>query len=97
MKQIRFGTFETNSSSTHSLCVCTKQDYINWQTGSKIYDTYDDQLYDKSDINIDEIDEDPYRYKEYHDRADYLEFYDYSFSTPSGDEMVAFGWYGYDG
>ena len=27
MYQIRQGVFETNSSSTHSLCICTKKEY----------------------------------------------------------------------
>lgn len=31
--QIRFGTFETNSSSTHSLVILNKQEYDDWQSG----------------------------------------------------------------
>lgn len=61
MIQIRAGVFETNSSSTHSLCIMTS-----------IY-TYDDWC----------------RYN------DELEQYETSFTTPSGDDMIAFGAYGY--
>lgn len=34
--QIRRGVFETNSSSTHSLTICAKEDYDNWKSG-KVY------------------------------------------------------------
>ena len=33
MKQIRRGVFETNSSSTHSLTMCMKEDYDKWVNG----------------------------------------------------------------
>ena len=31
--QIRKGTFETNSSSVHSLVMCNKSDYDKWEQG----------------------------------------------------------------
>ena len=33
MKQIRRGVFETNSSSTHSITMCSKEDYDKWESG----------------------------------------------------------------
>lgn len=33
MRQIRRGVFETNSSSTHSLTMCMKEDYDKWAKG----------------------------------------------------------------
>ena len=30
-RQIRRGTFETNSSSVHSLTMCTQSDYDRWK------------------------------------------------------------------
>ena len=33
MKQIRRNTFESNSSSTHSLVMCSESDYERWQRG----------------------------------------------------------------
>lgn len=33
MIQIRNNVFETNSSSTHSITMCMKNDYIKWKTG----------------------------------------------------------------
>ena len=40
MKQIRHGTFETNSSSTHSLTMCSGSDYDAWERGETYYVKY---------------------------------------------------------
>lgn len=40
MKQIRIGTFETNSSSTHSLVVCTEEEYNKWLKGEILVTIY---------------------------------------------------------
>ena len=32
-RQIRIGVFETNSSSTHSLTMCSRDDYEKWEKG----------------------------------------------------------------
>lgn len=37
MIQIRYGVFETNSSSTHSLCIVPKSDYKKWCNGTNEY------------------------------------------------------------
>ena len=37
-KQIRHGVFETNSSSTHSMVVCSEEDYQKWVDGELLYD-----------------------------------------------------------
>ena len=114
MINIRFGTFETNSSSTHSLCICTEDEYEKWKNGEMVYDDDYQSLHPLTEENSkklielnhfsrDELSWDDYEFttrnlaydaaKEYHD---YLEYYDHYFTTPSGDEMVAFGWYGHD-
>ena len=33
MIQIRKNTFETNSSSTHSICICTEEQHEKWSNG----------------------------------------------------------------
>ncbi len=38
--QIRRGTFETNSSSVHSLTLCSKSDYERWSYGELFYEPY---------------------------------------------------------
>ena len=38
--QIRRGTFETNSSSVHSLTLCSESDYERWSNGELFYEPY---------------------------------------------------------
>lgn len=33
MRQIRMNVFETNSSSTHTIAICTEEDFKKWQNG----------------------------------------------------------------
>ena len=33
-RQIRYGVFETNSSSTHSLTMCTRNEFDEWRAGN---------------------------------------------------------------
>lgn len=41
MKQtVRFCTFETNSSSTHSCVVCSDEEYKKWQAGEILYNSW---------------------------------------------------------
>ena len=40
MRQVRRMTFETNSSSTHSLTMCTKEEYDDWKKGKLLFDSY---------------------------------------------------------
>lgn len=37
MKQIRRGVFETNSSSVHSITMCSKEEYDKWNSGEVLY------------------------------------------------------------
>lgn len=113
MKVIRFRVFETNSSSTHSLCICTQDEFDAWQKGQLYYDSWNEKMVAEKDIpseareliNLDEdADENQDRYDEIRDakssyqtrdyEEEYLEWYKKTFTTPSGDRMVAFGWYG---
>ena len=96
-RQIRRGIFETNSSSVHSLTMCTQSDYDRWKNGELIYDYWDGKL-----ISTDELDDDygEGRYYTYEDFNDYERFdfetYEYDFTTENGDTVVAFGYYGHD-
>ena len=40
MKTIRNGIFETNSSSTHSLTVCSEEEYKGWKEGKFLYSNF---------------------------------------------------------
>lgn len=57
MKQIRSGVFETNSSSTHSLTICTAEEFEKWKSGELLFDRYDECLTERKsiiDVNIEE-------------------------------------------
>ena len=58
MFKIRKGLFETNSSSTHSLTMCTKEDYGKWEKG-EVYFCTDGKFYTKEEV-IDELCKDKY-------------------------------------
>lgn len=63
-EQIRRGTFETNSSSTHSISICTEDEFTKWKNGELLYDketeefvpanalSDEDKLYAKEDYEI---------------------------------------------
>lgn len=38
MTKVRVNIFETNSSSTHSLCICTVDEFENWKMGKSFFD-----------------------------------------------------------
>ena len=99
MFSIRRNVFETNSSSTHSLCICTQEEYDKWKNKEAIFDRWGEEIISAEDyLKLEDkwVKEECQTYDEYFD-DEYLEFYDYKFVTPSGDKMVAFGKYGYDG
>lgn len=94
-RQIRCGVFETNSSMTHSLTICTEKEYNDWMKGKTLFDCWGK----KDFIPVDEVpeDADEYDYYTYENfGGDYYESFEKSFTTPSGDRMVAFGYYGRD-
>ena len=47
-KQIRVGVFETNSSMTHALTICTEEQYEKWQNGEIFWDNWHDRMETKS-------------------------------------------------
>lgn len=117
-KTIRKGVFETNSSSTHSITICTSEEYKKFLNG-ELYVDYNGHLYTLEQIeakyekdnrewkekygqnyanNIEHYMELAgfYDYQKWED-YDYLEEYKESYTTPNGEEIVAFGKYGYDG
>ena len=115
MKSIRRNIFETNSSSTHSLTICSRADFEDWKKGVLVFRRHQDQFV-PIDEAIDEVKErvrkiDPENKGEVRDilrnygfltydqwgDSEYLETFEQSYTTEHGDEIVAFGKYGYDG
>lgn len=148
MINIRKGVFETNSSSVHSLILCTADDYRAWVLGDKLLNIYydDDWAWKHWDSENDEyvettagtpprfvtpeeaarydkyypypeMEEDTWGYSiefidkdgEYRDRKfltfeEYQKIYTWNFETfddscitPSGEEVIGFGYFGRDG
>lgn len=105
--QIRRGIFETNSSSTHSLTMCMSDDFDKWKNGELVYDNYIGKLItitDKKYQNwLKNNQEDDYGYKDYMTYDEYFNYncqffesFEKKFTTPSGENVIAFGYYGYD-
>lgn len=44
MISVRRNVFETNSSSTHSLVICSDKTYNDWMDGKVVYDSYDEEF-----------------------------------------------------
>lgn len=93
--QIRKGLFETNSSSCHTLTICTEKEYEDFKNGKLFYDNWYGKITDEK-FNYD-ADRENMTYEGY---EEYLEQWEDDFvkrfTTPSGDKMVAFGYYGHD-
>ncbi len=93
-RTIRMGVWETNSSSIHSFCICTEDEYLKWKNGELLLDN-DEMELTKSEHN--RWDEDNYAFNTWFDEKNgWYDVYDHHFTTPSGDKMVLFGYYGHD-
>lgn len=91
---IRNNVFETNSSSVHSLCICTEREFDAWKKGESYYDDWNDKITKDS---TDKWGENNQTYEDFFEEDwGYCETYEEHFTTPSGDKMVAFGRYGRD-
>lgn len=50
MITVRYGTFETNSSSTHSMVICTKDEWDKWAAGELFASRYYDGFKTKEEV-----------------------------------------------
>lgn len=131
MLQIRQGVFETNSSSTHSITMCSQDEFDAWKNGevylndgwwrSNLYNPAKDKKFitkeeaislitTKGYFGDDELlEEEPevleskvfpdsgiYSFDIYPPEDSSLEYFEESYTTPSGETVIAFGEYGYD-
>ena len=107
-RQVRQKVFETNSSSVHSLTLCSLEDWNRWERGEVYFDGWDNAF-----VEVEKDDESPdvkeENNKAYHDEHifqspdDYFDYYkneyyvyDDQYVTPGGETVVAFGYYGND-
>jgi hypothetical protein len=109
-RTIRVGVFETNSSSTHSLTIVSQEEFELWKKGKMLFDADNDCLV--KNTTIDDCEEndcdkckcfegckegnDELQTYERWERCDLETFEEYH-TTKSGDKIVVFGRYGYDG
>jgi len=110
MIKVRFGLFETNSSSTHTLTITSKKVFDEWKNDKWIL------LYDKKFVTEEEVEKEwqkpdsqrwyenygewrKYNALSYHDWCDHEDFTNYidEYTTESGEVVVAFGLYGSTG
>ena len=99
MRQIRRNVFETNSSSTHSITMCMKSEFDKWVAGELVWDRWGDRLVPITpEVKASMDDVDYLTYDQFND-WDYLEYdtFEDSYTTPNGEEVISFGYYGYDG
>ena len=85
MTQVRSNTFETNSSSTHSICMCTKDQYDSWasdwdslKADSVIYSNCEEKL-----VAVEEAVKYANRYHDYVELSDILDT-----DSPKHDDAV---------
>ena len=94
--QIRIGTFETNSSSTHSLIMCSEREFELFKHGELVLDAWEDVLIPKEAVTDEDLEDDSDHYKTYDNYDENYESFSGKYTTEKGDKVVAFGWYGYD-
>jgi len=101
MKQVRRSVFETNSSSTHSLTIVSVEEWEAFERGEMVLHRWHDKLITLEEFENAKLSDrfDKYGYQTYEQWCDEgnLETFEQRATTKSGDEIVAFGKYGYDG
>ena len=95
---IRNSVFETNSSSTHSLTIASKEEYDAWKNGQTLFNKWDNKFIPAREFTEEEkegIDREIVTYQEFFG-MDNFETYQEDYTAESGDQMVVFGFYGQD-
>lgn len=108
-RQVRFGVWESNSSSTHSLTMVSKEEYEKWENGEyymcdgylvsyeEIVKEYEDKKFEYETIEDFMNDYSYYNFNDWWDRKEeYYEIFSRTYKTKSGESVVAFGYYGQD-
>ena len=121
-RQIRRGVFETNSSSTHSITMCSGEEYDKWCSGNLLFWVgkkkfgtkediieelkeltrwnnslmYPDVNWDDDSVVADIFDSEETQTSDEFFDDEYLETFEETYHTSNGEEVVAFGKFGYD-
>jgi hypothetical protein len=80
--------------------MCSKSDFEKWVSGELVFDRWGDRLVSITDNIKESMDTNEKEYLTYEQFNDwnYLEYetYERTHTTQSGEEVVAFGYYGHD-
>jgi len=109
-RQIRFGVFETNSSSMHSLTIVSEEEFERFKKGEMLL-TWRDELITKDEAlskikkdgeNVKGLDDDEIEellrdneFSTYNNFGGDYEEFEQRHTTKNGDKVVAFGYYGF--
>lgn len=95
--QIRKSVFETNSSSVHTMTICSENKFNDWVEGKLLYSYFDDSFIEPGEMREETAKDYGYQtYEEFLSVED-LDTFVQHYVTESGDKIVAFGVYGYNG
>lgn len=106
MRQIRLDTFETNSSSTHSLVIGTPEQIEKWEAGELFINYYDDYAtVFKTKEELDQMEETEKSFyrdewkngEEWDEATEYLDHDSQIITTPGGEQLSIVCAYGRDG
>ena len=106
MIQVRSNVFETNSSSTHSLTMCSNDEFEKFKKGELVLQNgyklvpLEEGLEDYPEAtNAEELQEVSYGDYQTWDGlgGDFMEPFHEEYVTSSGEKVHAFGYFGYDG
>jgi hypothetical protein len=109
-RQVRLNVFETNSSMTHSLTMCTDSEYCKWKNDEVYWQRWDENFITveeaKKEFEADSYFDDFEEWRREEGLLTYDEFNDYdyipfetfyeTYTTPNGETIHAFGYYGHD-
>lgn len=110
MIKIRKGVFETNSSSVHSMTMCSDDEYKKLLSGELLVGKYSGGVFTREEAlkshwnynpdkkyteeQIDRLVAEEYAKFEDYGDDSYFEYFEDSYTLPDGQEVYAFGLYG---
>lgn len=65
-RQVRRGVFETNSSSTHSITMCSEEEFESWKRGEVLFDEWGEREFVSANNLSDSVKEEARQYYESH-------------------------------
>ena len=99
--QVRLGMFETNSSSVHTLTMCSRKQLEDWKKGDVVYDEDSNDFVPIDELNesdLAELDHETYYTYEgfYESFGEWYETFERRQILDNGQEVIGFGYFGHD-